>query len=143
MKPTKSNNTNEENSTQTSQSDQSKPMQGPEAASRRDVQEAEKKAQTAQQEAREAQKIAAEQTEDVRRRCEKLREEKEELREQLDRVIAAVRHVDVHLDQISATQGSITKKYTSEPIAEQTGLPEYEDLETVDMIDPNEEPEEE
>lgn len=138
MKPNKQS-TNQQSSQQNNHSGESGPIRGPEAASKRDVQEAEKQAQNAKEEAREAQKLAAEETENVRRRCEELQETNRELREQLDRVIAALRHVDVHLDEIEATRGALTKKYKSEPIAEMTGLPDYEELKTVDLVRPGEE----
>lgn len=125
MKPNTNPNTTDEQTQKNTQ------MSAPEAAAKRDVQEAEQKAETAKQEAREAKQQAAEDCEALRQEIEALREEREELRSLLERTIASVRHVDVHLDRVEDATRGVGGYYESEPIAEQTQLPEYDELETV------------
>lgn len=139
MNPTKPSDTNDEqnNEQHTQQSAPQRQPQAvaePQAASKRDVQEAERKAV-------EAQRMAAEETESVRQEVQDLREQNQRLREDLDRALAALRHVDVHLTSVEENIGAWGNNYETENIAELAGLPTIEDLETVEGYDPTEQEE--
>jgi chromosome segregation ATPase len=111
----------EENREETNQSDHSKAVSGPPAASKRDVQEAEKKADAARDQAHEAQKMAAEE-------CEAVRKENQKLRQQLAAVVEAVQVVDEHLTEIDEREGHMYKSYTTECIPEKVGMPTAEEV---------------
>lgn len=65
------------------QGEQNTEMSGPEAASRRDVMEAEKRAEEARQEAADAKRMAVEEVKQVRDELEETREQLEQTREEL------------------------------------------------------------
>ena len=139
MNPTKPSDTNDEqnNEQHTQQSSpqrQPRAVGEPQAASKRDVQEAERKAA-------EAQRMAAEETESVRQEVQDLREQNQQLREDLDHALAALHYVDAHLDRVAAGSGAWGNGYESEPIAERTHLPQLDELETVNLVDPSEQEE--
>ena len=137
MKPNQQNTNqqnNQQNNQQTNQQPSQQPAQRPEPASKRDVQEAERKAA-------EAQRMAAEETESVRQEVQDLREQNQQLREDLDHALAALHYVDAHLDRVAAGSGAWGNGYESEPIAERTHLPQLDELETVNLVDPSEQEE--
>lgn len=110
----------------------------PQAASKRDVQEAERKAEDAQQTAREAQKVTAEESERLDQRCEELRQENEALRALLERTVAAVRRIDENLDKVEEGTRGMGGYYESEEIADSVELPTYEELEPLTVPDEEE-----
>jgi len=82
MKPTDSGTQNRDAQQRTNNHQQT-PVQGPEAASKRDVEEAKRKADNADQRADDAKRMAVEETQKVRQVVEELEETVEQTREEL------------------------------------------------------------
>lgn len=135
MNPTKPNDTTseqntEQNTRQNATQGQQQPVAQPQPAYQRDVQRAENKAV-------EAQRMAAEEAENVRGDVAELREKNEELQETVELLVAALRHVDVHLTSVQENIGAWGNNYETEDIAEITDLPTIEELEMVEGYEPS------
>jgi hypothetical protein len=107
MKPTDSGTANRDAQQRTNNQQQT-PVQGPEAASKRDVEEAERKADEADQRAGEAKRMAVEQTEAVRQDLEDLAEDVADLDEALTEVLAVVDQLDTNVEEVVDNTGAMS-----------------------------------